>query len=53
MKKPSGMTLLGMGLTALGFIVNMASGVLEEKKLDAKIGEKVGEAVSKMSGKES
>lgn len=45
--KPDWTKIAGIGLTVLGAIVSVASGVLEDKKMDDKVAEKVAEALTK------
>ena len=44
--KPDWTKIAGISLTVLGAIVSVASGVLEDKKMDDKITEKVTEALT-------
>ncbi len=46
MKKISTLKLLGIGATVLGLVANLFSSFVEDKKTDAKIAEKVNEAMT-------
>ena len=45
--KPNWTKIAGIGLTVLGAIVSVATGLVEDKKMDDKITEKVTEALTK------
>ena len=45
--------LAGIALTLIGAGVSVANGVLEDKKLDNKVTEKVAEALTKSSNEEA
>lgn len=45
--------ILGVGLTIVGAVVNVAASFIGEKQQELKITEKVAEAIAKTNGKES
>lgn len=52
-KKIDGLKALGIGATVLGLAAGLFSSFVDEKKTDAKIAEKVNEAVAALTKKES
>lgn len=44
--KPNTLKLFGLGLAAIGAIVNIVESIVEDKKLDAKVAKTVAEALN-------
>lgn len=53
MKNEKVLKIVGVAVTVAGAALSVASSLIDEKKLDGKVAEKVAEALAKTSNKES